>query len=56
MEHKGQKRFFIYGSYALSAPVLWKYKNETYLPFIKSTSKKLLTSSHVSNYILNKSA
>ena len=55
-EHKGQKRFFIYGSYALSAPVLWKYKNVTYLPFIKPTSKKLLTSSHDSNYILNKSA
>ena len=55
-EHKGQKRFFIYGSYALSAPVLWKYKNVTYLPFIKPTSKRLLTSSHVSNYILDKSA
>ena len=55
-EYKGQKRFFIYGSYALSAPVIWKYKNVTYLPFIKSTSKKLLTSGHDSNYIVEKSA
>ena len=54
-EFKGQKRFFIYGSYALSAPVIWKYKNVTYLPFIKSTSKKLLTSGHDSSYIVNKS-
>jgi Rps23 Pro-64 3,4-dihydroxylase Tpa1-like proline 4-hydroxylase len=48
----GLKRFFIYGSYALSKPVVWKYKNFSYFPCIKKTSKKLLTSSHNSDYLL----
>ena len=51
-EEKGKKRFFIYGSYALSKPVVWKYKNVSYLPKIKKTNKKLLTSSHDSHYFL----
>ena len=51
-ETKGLKRFFIYGSYALSKPVVWKFKNVTYLPLIKKTNKKLLTSGHDSNYFL----
>ena len=51
-EEKGKKRFFIYGSYALSKPVVWKYKNVSYLPKIKKTNKKLLTSSHDSDYFL----
>ena len=53
-EHRENKRFFIYGSYALSAPVIWRYKNVTYYPFIKSTNKKLLTSGHSSNYKLKR--
>jgi hypothetical protein len=51
-ETKGLKRFFIYGSYALSKPVVWRYKDVTYFPFIKKTKKKLLTSSHDSDYLL----
>ena len=51
-ENKGEKRFFIYGSYALSKPVVWKYKNVSYLPKIRKTNKKLLTSSHDSDYFL----
>ena len=53
-EHRENKRFFIYGSYALSAPVIWRYKNVTYYPFIKNTNKKLLTSGHSSNYKLKR--
>ena len=53
-EHRENKRFFIYGSYALSAPVIWRYKNVTYYPFINSTNKKLLTSGHSSNYKLKR--
>lgn len=53
-EYRGNKRFFIYGSYALSAPVIWRYKNVSYYPFIKGTNKKLLTSGHSSNYKLKK--
>ena len=51
-EIKGKKRFFIYGSYALSKPVVWRYKNVSYLPKIKKTNKKLLTSSHDSDYLM----
>ena len=53
-ENQKRKRFFIYGSYALSGPVIWKYKNLTYLPKIKKTNKRLLTSSHNTDYILKK--
>ena len=55
-EVNGKKRFFIYGSYALSTPVVWKYKNVSYVPFIKKTNKKLLTSSHDSDYLLRKAS
>ena len=51
-----KKRFFIYGSYALSSPVVWKYKNVSYVPFIKKTNKKLLTSGHDSDYLLRKTS
>ena len=51
-EIKGKKRFFIYGIYALSKPVVWRYKNVSYLPKIKKTNKKLLTSSHDSDYLM----
>ena len=51
-EIKGKKRFFIYGSYALSKPVVWRYKNVSYLPKIKKTNKRMLTSSHDSDYFM----
>ena len=51
-EIKGKKRFFIYGSYALSKPVVWRYKNVSYLPKIKRTNKRMLTSSHDSDYLM----
>ena len=50
-EIKNKKRFFIYGSFALSRPVIWKYKKLTYIPRIKKTSKRLLTHSHTTDYI-----
>ena len=46
------KRFFIYGSYALNKPVIWKYKNFEYHPHIVATKKRMLTSFHDSNYLL----
>ena len=55
-ETNGRKRFFIYGSYALSSPVVWKYKNVSYVPFIKKTNKKMLTSSHDSDYLLREAS
>jgi hypothetical protein len=33
-------------------PVVWRYKNVSYLPKIKKTNKKLLTSSHDSDYLM----
>ena len=42
-EIKGKKRFFIYGSYALSKPVVWRYKNVSYLPKIKKTNNATST-------------
>ena len=50
------KRFFIYGSYALNKPVIWKFENVRYLPVIKETNKKKLTSSHNSDYLIHKTA
>jgi hypothetical protein len=55
-ETNGRKIFFIYGSYALSSPVVWKYKNVSYVPFIKKTNKKMLTSNHGSDYLLKKAS
>ena len=52
-EVRNKKRFFIYGSYALSKPVIWKYKDLTYIPRIKKTNKRLLTSRHDTDYIAN---
>ena len=46
------KRFFIYGSYAFNKPVIWKYKNFEYHPYIVATKKRMLTSFHDSNYLL----
>jgi hypothetical protein len=53
-EVKKRKRFFIYGSYALSKPVIWKHKNLIYYPKIKKTSKRLLTHNHETNYVLKR--
>ena len=36
-ESNNKRRFFIYGSYALSKPVIWKYESFRYLPVIKKT-------------------
>ena len=52
IEHNCPKRFFIYGSYALNKPVIWKYKNSEYHPHIVATKKRMLTSFHDSNYLL----
>jgi len=49
-EHKGQKRYFVYGSYAFNGPIIWKFKNVNYYPEIKSTKNKMLSSFHDSNY------
>lgn len=51
-ENNKKKRFFIYGSYALSKPVIWKYKNSNYFTKIKKTNKRLLTSEHDTDYKL----
>ena len=45
------KRFFIYGSYALNKPVIWKFNNIPYYPHIIKTRKKMLTSFHDANYL-----
>ena len=52
MEHNRQKRYFIYGSYAFNAPIVWQFKNVNYYPEIKFTKKKMLSSFHDSNYIM----
>jgi hypothetical protein len=52
-EIKNKKRFFIYGSFALSRPVIWIYKNLTYIPRVKKTKNRLLTHSHETDYITN---
>ena len=50
VEHKGQKRYFIYGSYAFNQPIIWQFKNINYYPEIKFTKNKMLSSFHDSNY------
>ena len=45
------KRFFIYGSYALNKPVIWKFNDIPYYPHIIKTKKKMLTSFHDANYL-----
>ena len=52
VEHKGQKRYFIYGSYAFNQPIIWQFKNINYYPEIKFTKNKMLSSFHDSNYIM----
>ena len=54
IENKGQKRYFIYGSYAFNIPVIWQYKNVNYIPEIKTSKRKMLSSFHDSNYIMKK--
>ena len=54
IENKGQKRYFIYGSYAFNSPVIWQYKNVNYFSEIKTTKRKMLSSFHDSNYIMKK--
>jgi hypothetical protein len=53
-EHNGQKRFFIYGSYAFNCPIVWQFKKVNYYPEIKFTKKKMLSSFHDSNYVMKK--
>ena len=40
IEKKCPKRFFIYGSYALNKPVIWKFNDIRYYPHIIKTKKK----------------
>jgi len=51
IEKNCPKRFFIYGSYALNKPVIWKFKNVPYYPHIIKNKKKMLTSFHDANYL-----
>ena len=51
IEKNCPKRFFIYGSYALNKPVIWKFNNIPYYPHIIKTKKKMLTSFHDANYL-----
>ena len=51
IERNCPKRFFIYGSYALNKPVIWKYNNTSYYPHIIKNRKKMLTSFHDVNYL-----
>ncbi len=51
IEKNCPKRFFIYGSYALNKPVIWKFKNIPYYPHIIKNKKKMLTSFHDANYL-----
>ncbi len=51
VEKNCSKRFFIYGSYALNKPVIWKYKGTPYYPHIINTKKRMLTSFHNANYL-----
>ena len=52
VEHKEQKRYFIYGSYVFNRQIIWQFKNVNYYPEIKSTKNKMLSSFHDSNYIM----
>ena len=51
IEKNCPKRFFIYGSYALNKPVIWKFNDIPYYPHIIKTKKKMLTSFHDANYL-----
>jgi hypothetical protein len=51
IEKNCSKRFFIYGSYALNKPVIWKFNNIPYYPHIIKSKKKMLTSFHDVNYL-----
>jgi hypothetical protein len=51
IEKNCSKRFFIYGSYALNKPVIWKFNNIPYYPHIIKNRKKMLTSFHDANYL-----
>ena len=51
IEKNFPKRFFIYGSYALNKPVIWKFNDTPYYPHIIKTKKKMLTSFHDANYL-----
>ena len=51
IEKNCSKRFFIYGSYALNKPVIWKFNNIPYYPHIIKNKKKMLTSFHDVNYL-----
>ena len=51
-EFKNEKRYFIYGSYALNKPVIWSFKGNKYYPEISNNNKKMLSSFHDSNYLI----
>ena len=48
----GQKRYFIYGSYAFNGPIIWQFKNINYYTKIKFTKNKMLSSFHDANYTM----
>jgi len=51
-EFRNEKRYFIYGSYALNKPVIWSFKGNKYYPKISDNNKKMLSSFHDSNYLI----
>jgi Rps23 Pro-64 3,4-dihydroxylase Tpa1-like proline 4-hydroxylase len=51
-EFRNEKRYFIYGSYALNKPVIWSFKGNKYYPKISYNNKKMLSSFHDSNYLI----
>jgi Rps23 Pro-64 3,4-dihydroxylase Tpa1-like proline 4-hydroxylase len=51
-EFRNEKRYFVYGSYALNKPVIWGFKGNKYYPEISHNNKKMLSSFHDSNYLI----
>ena len=51
-EFRNEKRYFIYGSYALNKPVIWSFEGNKYYPEISDNNKKMLSSFHDSNYLI----
>ena len=51
-EFKNEKRYFVYGSYALNKPVIWSFEGNKYYPEISDNNKKMLSSFHDSHYLI----
>jgi len=51
-EFRNEKRYFIYGSYALNKPVIWSFKGNKYYPEIIDNNKKMLSSFHDTSYLI----